>query len=202
MVYVVSGRPAATLDEWLGDLNLGFVCEHGLARRGPGEAWGDRLKVPTRVLDEQVAPVLVDFTERTPGSRIERKAGGLAWHYRGSEPKLGAWRAKELRTVLESTLSGNPYNVLAGSKVVEVRHNDAKGNAVRDILELHPDHDFAFCAGNDRTDEDMFDALAETNIPRVVCFVGSVHSSADYHVDDPGELLDQLVALYAAWRQR
>ena len=202
--YVISGRPSETLDEWLGDLGLGLVCEHGLAFKPAGGSWSERPQIASRALENIVAPLFRDFTERTPGSRIERKTASLAWHYRGSDAKLGAWRAKELRNLLESQLSDQPYTVLPGSKVVEVRHVQVtKGNATATILDRYPESDFVLCAGNDRTDEDMFAALQVSGRdPKVVCFVGSVHSSAEYFTSTPAELLDQLEVLVGWWEKR
>ena len=47
--------------------------------------------------------------------------------------------------------------VILGKKNVEVRPRACnKGKVVQRLLELHPDVDFVFCAGDDQTDEDMF----------------------------------------------
>lgn len=201
-VYVVSGRTADTLDEWLGDLDIGMVCEHGLAVRHPGEPWSEPPALDLGALEELVAPIFKDFTERTPGSRVESKAASVAWHYRGADPKLGAWRAKELRSVLESSLSGQPYVVLGGSRVIEVRHVEvSKGHATCALLDRYAGADFVFCAGNDRTDEDMFDALRRSGRgPAVICYVGSVHAAAEFFVESPRELLAQLEAMIDVWR--
>ena len=201
-VYVVSGRPAETLEAWLGDLDIGLVCEHGLAVRHRGGEWNEPQPTNNRILDEVVEPLFRDFAVRTPGSRVEVKKASIAWHYRSSDPKLGAWRAKELRNLLESQLIGSPFAVLSGSKVIEVRHVEiTKGHAARALLQRFSDVDFVFCAGNDRTDEDMFEAIVQmASQPHVICYVGSVHSQADYFVDTPEELLAQLQVLADWWR--
>lgn len=200
-VYVISGRPASVLDEWLGDLPIGLVCEHGLATKDPEGQWGPRPQLDRRAIDEVVAPLFDAFTERTPGSRVEHKAASIAWHYRGCDPKFGAWRAKELRSLLESGLAGHPYTVLWGSRVVEVRHVQiTKGHAAATLLERHRDADFVFCAGDDRTDEDMFEALAAAGCePRIVCHVGGVDTGAEFFVESSSELLAQVEALAHLW---
>jgi trehalose 6-phosphate synthase/phosphatase len=202
MVYVISGRSASTLDAWLGDLGIGLVCEHVLAIRHPGCAWSEAPVSSSRALDEIVEPVFREFTERTPGSRIERKAASLAWHYRGSDPKLGVWRAKELLNLLEGRLSNDPYTVLWGSKVIEVRHLQVtKGHAARQILERFPESGVVVCAGNDRTDEDMFSEVIDSERePHVVVHVGSVNTSAEFVVETPSELLTALETMVEAWR--
>ncbi|HWM84770.1 MAG TPA: bifunctional alpha,alpha-trehalose-phosphate synthase (UDP-forming)/trehalose-phosphatase [Kofleriaceae bacterium] len=201
--YVVSGRSRAVLDQWIGDLGVGMVCEHGLAVRHPGAEWPEPPHLDTRVLEEIVHPLFRDFCDRTPGSRIEKKAASLAWHHRGSDPKLGAWRVNELLNQLEGRLSGQSYSVLMGARVVEVRHvTMTKAAAVSDILAANSDCDFVLCAGNDRTGEDMFQAVAGSRLPSAVIYVGGLNTSAEFFVETPEELLDRLDEMLALWRSR
>ena len=199
--YVVSGRPAEILESWLGALPIGLVSEHGLSIKHPDGAWSVPARIDARVLDEVVQPLFRDFSHRTPGSRIERKAASLAWHYRGSDPRLGAWRAKELSTQLGARLQGQPYSVLLGSRVVEVRHAAiTKGAAAAQILAANPASDLVVCAGNDRTDEDMFAELVASRVPSIRIYVGGSNTSAEYFVETPEELIGELEAILARWR--
>jgi trehalose 6-phosphate synthase/phosphatase len=202
VVYVVSGRPAAVLDEWLGDLPIGLVCEHGLAIKHLGQDWVMSEELDTSPLTEQVEPVFRDFTARTPGSKIERKRASIAWHYRAADPKFGAWRAKALRALLESRLAAQPYTVLPGSKVVEVRHvNMTKGRAATHLLELHGGTDLVICIGDDRTDEDMFEAVMHSSREHhIVCRVGSSHTLAPYTVPSSAAIVAELTRLVELWR--
>jgi trehalose 6-phosphate synthase/phosphatase len=199
--YVVSGRPASVLESWLGELPIGLVCEHGLSIKHPDGSWSEPPRIDQVALEEMVLPLFRDFCDRTPGSRIERKAASLAWHYRGSDPRLGAWRANELSAQLGARLGNQPFSVLMGSRVIEVRHATiTKGAAAARILAAHPETDFVLCAGNDRTDEDMFHEVAARQIPAVVVYVGGAHTSAEFFVETPAELMDQLGAAVEAWR--
>ncbi len=199
--YVVSGRSAEVLESWLGGLRIGLVSEHGLAIKHPGGGWSEPPRIDARVLDAVVAPLFRDFSQRTPGSRTERKAASLAWHYRGSDPRLGAWRAKELSTQLGHRLQGQPYSVLLGSRVVEVRHATiTKGAAASRILAANPQTDLVLCAGNDRTDEDMFAELVASRVPSLRVYVGGSNTSAEYFVETPGELVRELEAILSLWR--
>jgi trehalose 6-phosphate synthase/phosphatase len=51
-VHIVSGRTRATLDDWLGELDLGLGAEHGVFQRDPGGPWERAAEVsagcPTR----------------------------------------------------------------------------------------------------------------------------------------------------------
>jgi len=198
--YVVSGRAAPVLDAWLGALPIGLVSEHGLSIKHPNGGWSDPLRIDGRVLDEVVAPLFRDFCRNTPGSRIERKSASVAWHYRDSDPRLGAWRARELSNQLGARLQGQPYSVLFGSRVVEVRHAEVtKGAAVAQILAANPDTDLVLCAGNDRTDEDMFAELVASAVPSIRIYVGGSNTSAEYFVETPDELIAQLAAILPLW---
>lgn len=203
VVYVVSGRPANTLEAWLGDLPVGLVCEHGLGVRHRGQGWQRQEGLDTNALETVVEPIFSDFHRRTPGSKVERKEASMAWHYRAAEPKYGAWRAKELRALLESRLSGLPFAVLAGSKVIEVRHVQMnKGRAVASLLEHHSGTDLVVCFGDDRTDEDMFEVILErTPENSVVCRVGDAFTVAPYTVPDSATVHAELRTMIELWRR-
>ncbi len=198
-VYVFSGRRAEVLDAWLGDLPVGLVCEHGFQVKSPGGTWSEPPQLDLAPLDEIVLPVFKDFTERTPGSQVERKAGSIAWHYRGSDPKFGTWRAKELHSVLETSLANEPFTVMSGSRVIEVRHADvSKARAAQAILEAQEAADLVLCAGNDRTDEEMFDVVQQAGREHTfVCQVGGTHAGVEFFVETPEALLRELSRLPA-----
>jgi trehalose 6-phosphate synthase/phosphatase len=190
------------MDRWFGDLPIGLVCEHGLTVKHPGERWSEPPNLDAETLTGMVAPMFRDFCERTPGSKVEYKAASIAWHYRAADPKLGAWRAKELRSLLENRLAGEPYSVLSGSRVVEVRHVQmSKGNVVLRLLDRHTDADLVVAAGDDRTDEEMFEALLRSGHERVLMVhVGAGHSAATFSVPSPADLVAQLELMVKTWR--
>jgi trehalose 6-phosphate synthase/phosphatase len=202
-VYVVSGRSADVLDQWLGALPIGLACEHGLNLRRPGAPWPDRPAVDRTVLEDVVRPLLRDFVESTPGSKIEDKDASMAWHYRAADPKFGVWRAKELYVLLEERLRSLEFTVLTGSRVVEVRHREmSKSRIAEKLLEQYPNAGLVFSAGNDRTDEEMFEALLRSGHPRVLtCHVGSRNTIGQYFVETPHKLLGQLEKLVQIWRE-
>jgi trehalose 6-phosphate synthase/phosphatase len=58
----------------------------------------------------------------------------------------------------------------------------------------HPDADFVFCAGDDRTDEDMFRALRRSELSSDTYFCTTIGASnkktmAGWHVNSPEELI-------------
>jgi trehalose 6-phosphate synthase/phosphatase len=87
--------------------------------------------------------------------------------------------------------------VLQGSRVIEVRHQRVtKGHAMAQILKRHPRSDFLFCAGDDRTDEDLMSAInGRWHARSVTCWVGSKNPHAAYWVESSATLLDELERL-------
>jgi trehalose-phosphatase len=72
-----------------------------------------------------------------------------------------------------------------------------KGEIVKRLVLQRVAADFVFCAGDDRTDEDMFKVLTKSGISKdniFTCTIGSENkmTRADWHVTAPGELIDLL----------
>ena len=101
------------------------------------------------------------FPQRTTGSHIEIKKSSITWHYRSADPEWGAFQCRQCQDLLENNLARKrPIEVLVGKKNLEVRPIAVnKGEIVKRILYKNPDSEFIFCAGDDKTDEDMFRAL-------------------------------------------
>ncbi|OJA12066.1 hypothetical protein AZE42_02193, partial [Rhizopogon vesiculosus] len=163
IVYIVSGRDQAFLEEHLGHLpRLGMSAEHGGFIRSPDSAvWKDFTANLDMGWMEEVAEIFRYYTERTTGSHIEMKKSSITWHYRSTDPEWGQFQCRQCQDLLENNLvSKRPIEVLVGKKNLEVRPIAVnKGEIVKRILYQNPDAEFIFCAGDDKTDEDMFRAL-------------------------------------------
>ncbi|KAF9316164.1 threalose-6-phosphate phosphatase [Podila horticola] len=164
IVWVISGRDQNVLEEWLGGVeNLGFSAEHGSFMRQPGsKKWANLTESLDMGWKNDVIEIFTYYTERTQGSFIEHKRSSLTWHYRMADPEFGAFQAKECQNHLENAvLSKLPVEILVGKKNLEVRPTIInKGEIVKRLLSQHEDVEFVLCAGDDKTDEDMFRALA------------------------------------------
>jgi trehalose 6-phosphate synthase/phosphatase len=103
-------------------------------------------------------PILDHFVDRTPGSFVEEKKHALVWHYRMAEPEFGEWLANELVSMLEAALAQTELRAFRGKKIIEVKPVWAnKGAALDRLLSIFESPDFLFVAGDDRTDEDLFE---------------------------------------------
>ena len=180
-VHVVSGRSRASLDTWLGDLPIGLFAEHGAWSRLPGDSWRSTLtEVPAWM--EPVRRILEEFAGRTPGSLVEPKSSGLAWHYRMSDPEYGPRQARDLMAHLASMLSNTPAEVLLGDRVVEVRGQGIhKGLSVPFAVARAPSGSALLAIGDDVTDEDLFSALPPEGL---AAHVGSSESRAALRLAD------------------
>lgn len=204
VVYVVSGRDKPTFEKWLGDLNIGLSCEHGLFLRKYGEQeWENVASELDLSWQEVVHQILTDYTERTPGSFIEKKMVNLTWHYRAAHPEFGALQARSMAEHLKTVSSKMPFEVLIGKKAIELRPRGIdKGTVVKRLVAQNSNADFVMCIGDDKTDEDMFDTLAEySGIKEEHLFTVRVHnkpSNARYYVETQVQaigLLDELAQL-------
>jgi trehalose 6-phosphate synthase/phosphatase len=195
---IVSGRPRETLDLWFGTLPVTLWAEHGFWQRpAPAAPWTAAAPVDPAWTD-RLLPILQQFTDSTPGSRIERKTASVAWHYRGAQRDFGWRQAQELRMLLGDALSNQPLEVLEGKKVIEVRFRGISKALVAQPVELAGTTRLTAAFGDDRTDEELFRALPPSSI---TVAVGQPLIGAQYRVDDyrtVRQLLRSLVGEAAA----
>ena len=163
-VVLMSGRSAENLDRWFGTIRgLWLVAEHGAELKNSSTSIWEPLRSQVAAdWKSTVLPILEHFVDRTPGSFVEEKKYALVWHYRAAEPEFGEWLANELVSMLEAMLAETELRAFRGEKIVEVKPVWAnKGEMLGRLLAAYPDPDFIFAAGDDRTDEDLFERLQD-----------------------------------------
>ena len=183
-VCVVSGRSRGDLQRWFGHLKrLWLAAEHGALVRAPQGEWEPLRAASSAEWKAQVRPVLEHFADRTPGSFIEEKEYGLVWHFRMSDPEFAPWLANELSSTLDKMLAETEQRSLRGHQAVEVRPAWAnKGRVLEHLEAATPAAGFRLALGDDRTDEDLFEQMAET---AVTVHVGRGPSRARFRLPDP-----------------
>lgn len=180
-VHIVSGRTGPFLQTWLAGLPLYLHAEHGALSRGPHHDRWTRRPVPSAAWQERARPVLAAYAARTPGALVEPKETGLAWHWRAADAFEGEQQADALAEELERALSGLPLEIMRGDKVLEIRPQSVHKGLISGPHAVRTPGKTVIAAGNDRTDEDLFEALAESAITIVV---GNRPSAARYRVTD------------------
>jgi trehalose 6-phosphate synthase/phosphatase len=193
-VTILSGRSQEDLDAFLGAYPFRLIAEHGATWRPPGQREWERLdKNLNYAWKEKLLPILRIYQQATPGSAIEEKHSSIVWHYRKAEGEFGAWKADRLVQGLSAFTANHPIKVRHGKKMVEVTAaENNKGAAVARVLEQNRNYGAILCAGDDLTDESMF----ELNIPHLLTIkVGRGPTQARFRVSDPAafrKFLDDL----------
>ena len=177
-IVIVSGRDRNTLEKWFGDFNLHMLASHGLWLMHPGEEWKMTISLDNAWKDS-IRHILQIYTDRMPGSLIEEKDFSLAWHYRQCEPDMIAMKLIEIRAALLSMTSSMSLSVQEGNKVLEIKDSRVNKGYIASLFLRDSDYEFIFGAGDDLTDEDLFNVLPEDSFS---VKVGSGNSVADYRI--------------------
>jgi trehalose 6-phosphate synthase/phosphatase len=192
-LVVISGRKAATLEEWLDEFNIDLIAEHGIKTKRAGAKWEVNGDLQDDGWKKEARDILEFYIQRTPGSFLEEKEHTLVWHYRKVEKGLGDLRSSELSSHLKHFMTNKGLDVIEGDHVVEVKPSVInKGKAALERLKGEKT-DFVMAFGDDRTDEDTFEALPDSAL---TVKVGSGFSYAKFAVENNEEvraLLQQFV---------
>jgi trehalose 6-phosphate synthase/phosphatase len=192
-VVVASGRERRTLEEWLGDLPIGLVAEHGAWLKLANQAWR-RAKPLANDWKRELLPILETYADRLPGALVEEKEDSVAWHYRMADPEQACLCAPELIDHLLNLTGKTDLQVIQGDKVVEIRHAGVnKGGAVLSWIGER-DYDFILGIGDDTTDEDFFRALPASAFS---IRVGMSATHAQYNIRNSNEVINLLRAFLA-----
>ncbi len=157
-VVIITGRSFADMENFMGDLPVDIIAEHGAIIRENG-TWRQLLRDSGK-WKAKVQPVLEHFIEDCPGAFVEEKDFSLAWHYRNMEQEAGMAASRALIGELEKTIGDLGLRVTDGKKVVEVKCGDIHKGKGTEYLTDKVHYDFILSIGDDKTDEDMFAALA------------------------------------------
>ena len=189
---LVSGRPIAELDAFLAPARLPAAGVHGLERRGangesrPGQAFA-------RALDPLRAE-LARLVAGDPRLVLEDKGAALALHYRRA-PEREAECRRLMAQALDHDTALAGFRVMLGKMMVEAKPAAGdKGSVIREFMQEPP---FAgrrpVFAGDDLTDEDGFDAVAE--LRGIGVKVGEGRTRARFRAASVAGLLGWLRAL-------
>ena len=186
-VTIISGRSRDDLEAWFGTYPFRLIAEHGASRRQPGALiWEELDRTVNYAWKKELLNILRLYEEATPGSFVEEKRSSLVWHYRKADQEFGAWKARKLTRQLVALTANQPIQVYHCKKIVEVCAAQVnKGAAVAQVLEEEGPYECVVCAGDDRSDETMF----ELNTPESLSIkVGDGPTQARFRVADPARL--------------
>jgi trehalose 6-phosphate phosphatase len=194
-VAVVSGRSLADLRKQL-SLDVIYVGNHGLEIEGPEISFVHPQAAALAAAIDQACWDLQAALEGIPGITVERKQLSATVHYRQAPAELSTWIEATVNATIRPYLSKMFVGPALQAWEIRPRLHWNKGSAVRFLLgKLDAEQPALVCAGDDATDEDMFNLVPwEISIK-----VGSARNTrARFYARDVAELLEFLQALQPA----
>lgn len=191
-VFIISGRPGSLLEKWLGHLPVNLVAEHGAKVKRVNEPWQlDKGAVKDDSWKNEVRQIMERYVKRCSNSFVEEKDFSVVWHYRNAEPEQARLRSNELYVELTQVTNRGNLQVITGNKIVEVKIKGInKGSYIKKLLKDNS-YDFILAFGDDNTDEEMFESLA--NVPGAFTIkIGDAASYAKYNLYTPQMALSLL----------
>lgn len=197
-LVIISGRNKKDLQNWYGKFNVILVAEHGVWIKKPKEEWS----LPTHLNNAwkpKIIKILETYSERLPQSFIEEKEYSVVWHFRNSDNSLSGLRVKEFVDDMTNFTARNDIEVLMGNKAVEIKCSGiSKGETAKQLVSEN-NYDFIMAAGDDETDESLFQILPKGSF---TIKIGRQKSYADFYLNSSRELLKVLekVVDYKAYK--
>ncbi len=190
-VYIISGRPAETLEKWFGSYKVNLAGEHGAALKVDGK-W----QTKEHNFDgkrQEILNLLTKYTLRTPGAYVEDKKSSIVWHYRTVPEQLAFVRKEGLINELSRILLDTSLDICQGSKIIEIKPKTVGKDILvaSTIKKLKPS--LILAIGDDYTDEDMFKVIGKHNY---TIKVGRDQTAANYRIRSVShvhELLKKLI---------
>lgn len=184
---IVSGREISEVDRILSRSVEAVAGTHGLERR---DTAGELVETEPHPCLGDASAIFTAFAIEHSGVRVEPKRLSVALHYRNAPDACASAHDLARRLSDETGL-----RLLEGKEVVELlTPGHDKGDAITDFMKETPfAGGFPIFAGDDRTDEHGFVAVAEMGGFGIL--VGQRREScATHHFDDPAALLSWLRA--------
>ena len=190
-VAILSGRDLADVRQRIGLPGLWYAGSHGFELTGPdGEHHQNTEAAASIPLLAEAATELADQLGDIPGVAVEHKRFGVAVHYRNAARDHVGAVAAAVRGAGQRT----GLRVTTGREVIELRPDVDwdKGKTLRWVLDYIRDNEgthslLPIYLGDDITDEDAFDAVADDGIAVLVRHSddGDRATAARYALDDP-----------------
>jgi trehalose 6-phosphate synthase/phosphatase len=183
-IIIASHSPAITFEKWFKNRQYSLITEHGVWIKNIHEDW-ELIEPMDKSWKETIRPGIELYVDSTPGSFIEEKNYSLVWHFRKTDPELGARRAIELKDELTSFTANHNLEILEGKKVIEIKNSGInKGRAALKKMGK-TEYDFVIGIGDDWTDEYMFEQLPEE---AYTIKVGMANTKARFNVENNDEV--------------
>jgi len=200
-VVVISGRSADDARRLVDVAGVWIIGNHGIEVAAPGKPATARDAVAGYADSiAEAASRATQIADSLPGVLVENKRWTLSVHYRLAHPSL----VPSLTARIAAIAKELGLAVIGGKEVLELRPpvEINKGTAailLAEELGALSDSASMLCAGDDRTDEDMFQAVRSRQPAAVTVWVGpesaADKTAAEYRVPDTSAMCELLEAL-------
>jgi trehalose-phosphatase len=203
---VVSGRRLTDVSRRVGSAPEFVAGLHGLEITGPGTAFHHYALESVGAVIGSLMFAAARQLAWCPGLLLEDKTYALTCHVRLSPPDLGERALEEFEALAEPLLEARVLKLLTGAKAMELLpavdwHKGRACEWIRGRVRVTTDRPVAVVyLGDDRTDEDAFAALGDTDVLIGVGERPHTHL-IDWRLAGPasvGRLFGQLARLRAA----
>jgi trehalose 6-phosphate synthase/phosphatase len=178
-VVIISGRDKVFLEKQFEGENITLVAEHGYFIKKRDGNWSRTIHTDDH-WKEKVLPIMRQYVSRCNGTFVEEKTGSIAWHYRNADSDFAQLRIHELRDDLADIIHyKTDFEILEGHQVLEVKSGKYDKGQAANALMINQKFDFILAAGDDKTDEFLFEALPDS---AYTIRVGLSPSFAKYNV--------------------
>ena len=134
-VHIISAVDHAVLGRWFEFVPVTLWAEHGLWHRRRDERRWRRTQTLDPDWTADLREFLEQFTGRTPGSFVEERSTGFAWHFGRMNRGTGDARARELFAVLQEAGDAMGFTVTLKPSSIEVRPGElSRERTVEKIL--------------------------------------------------------------------
>jgi trehalose 6-phosphate phosphatase len=190
-VAILSGRDLADVRQRIGLPGLWYAGSHGFELTGPDGKHHQNTEAAASIpVLADAAAQLADQLGDISGVAVEHKRFGVAVHYRNAPRD----RVGEVAAAVRSAGQRTALHVTTGREVIELRPavDWDKGKTLRWVLDYIRDSEgssslLPLYLGDDITDEDAFDAVADDGIAILVRHSddGDRATAARYALEDP-----------------
>lgn len=192
-VIIISGRERDTLEDWLSDLPVILVAEHGGFYKEFGKPW-QSLFLQNAAWKNRIYPSLRALTFQYEGSFIEDKHYSLAWHYRSIREKIHEKERSQILSAISSLSAGSEFKLYDEDCTLEFRTTGVDKGRFAELYACgHPDSDFVLAIGDGKTDEDLFRALGGNHY--TIRVGSSSDSCARFFLEQQQEVLELFQAM-------
>jgi trehalose 6-phosphate phosphatase len=191
-VAVLSGRDLTDVAKRLGVPGIWYAGSHGFELTAPDGTHHQNEDAAAAIpVLERAAAELRQRLGSIPGVVVEHKRFGVAVHYRNAARD----RVGEVAAAVRAAGQRDALRVTTGREVIELRPDLDwdKGKTLRWVIEHMPeaasDRLVPMYLGDDITDEDAFDAIAQDGVPILVRHSedGDRATAARFALDSPAQ---------------